>query len=102
MAKDWTANPGRFKREPFPAWSLRVVKRLFEERGIVAIGHESMGTDATKSMESEAYVLDHGHYQIEAMDNLDKVPPTGAIVVATWPKVKNGLGFPARVFAVLP
>ena len=102
MSKDWITDPTRFKREPFPAWSLPVLKRLFGERGVVAIGHESMDTDATKDMESETYVLDHGHYQIEVMDNLDKLPPTGAIIVATWPKVKNGLGFPARVFAILP
>lgn len=102
MSKDWLSDPARFKREPFPAWSLPVLKLLFEQRGVTAIGHESMDTDATKSMESETYVLGSGHYQIEVMDNLDKVPPTGAFIVATWPKVKNGLGFPARVFAVLP
>ena len=102
MAKDWTNDPGRFRRTPFPAWSLPVLKVLFEQRGIVAIGQESLGTDATKSMEGETYVLAGGHYQIEAMDNLDKVPPTGALIVATWPKVKDGLGFPARAFAILP
>ena len=61
-----------------------------------------LDTDATKSMESETYVLGNGHYQIEVMTNLNKLPPTGAWIVATWPKVKGGLGFPARVFAVLP
>ncbi len=102
MSKDWTADPERFKRDPFPAWSLAVLKVLFEERGVTAIGHESMDTDITKDMESETYVLGSNHWQIEIMDNLDKVPPTGAFVIATWPKPKNGLGFPARVFAVLP
>ena len=102
MSKDWASDPTRFKRDPFPAWSLAVLKILFEERGAVAIGHESLSTDATKSMEGETYVLGHNHWQIEAMDNLDKVPATGAFIVATWPKPKRGLGFPARVFAVLP
>ncbi len=102
MSKVFETDPTRFKREPFPAWSLAVVKTLFEQRGAVAIGHEAMDTDATPKMESETYVLDHGHYQIEVMDNLDKVPATGAIIVVTWPKVKNGLGFPARAFAILP
>ena len=102
MSKDFETNPERFKREPFPAWSLPVVKTLFEERGAIAIGHEGMDTDTTPKMESETYVLGHGHYQIEVMANLDKVPPTGAIIVVTWPKVKNGLGFPARAFAILP
>jgi kynurenine formamidase len=36
------------------------------------------------------------------MANLDKVPAKGALIVVTWPKVKNGLGFPARAFAILP
>ena len=27
---------------------------------------------------------------------------TGALIVVTWPKVKKGLGFPARAFAILP
>ena len=34
------------------------------------------------------------------MANLDQVPPTGALVVATWPKPRGGSGFPARVFAI--
>jgi kynurenine formamidase len=36
------------------------------------------------------------------MANLDKVPPTGARIVVSWPKVRDGLGFPARAFATLP
>ncbi len=102
MAKDWTSDPERFKRSPFPGWSLAALKVLLEERGVVAIGHEAMDTDATPSMEGETFVLSSGHFQIEVMDNLDKVPPTGAFIVVSWPKVKNGLGFPARAYAVLP
>ncbi len=102
MSKDWTDDPARFKRDPFPAWSLAVLKFLFEERGVVAIGHESLDTDATKAMESETYVLGQGHWQIAAMDKLDEVPAIGAFLVASWPKPKGGLGFPARAYAVLP
>ncbi|MBV9970463.1 MAG: cyclase family protein [Xanthobacteraceae bacterium] len=102
MYKDWDRDPERFKRSPFPAWSLDAVKFLIEQRGITAIGHESMDTDTTDKMESETYVLQHGHFQIEVMANLDKVPPRGALIVVTWPKVKDGLGFPARAFAILP
>lgn len=36
------------------------------------------------------------------MANLDKVPPTGAVIVVTWPKVEHGFGFRARAFAILP
>jgi kynurenine formamidase len=102
MSKDWDTDPERFKRHPFPAWSLEALKVLFEQRGIIAIGHESLDTDITETMASETWVLQNGHYQIEVMDNLDQVPATGALIVVTWPKVENGFGFPARAFAILP
>src|SRR5262245_17484698 len=102
MYKDWDTDPERFKRAPFPAWSFETIKFLYEQRGVVATGHESLDTDTTDKMESETYILQHGHYQIEVMANLDKVPPKGALIVVTWPKVRNGLGFPARAFAILP
>jgi kynurenine formamidase len=102
MYKDFDSNPERFKRSPFPAWKLETVKFLVEERGVTAIGHESLDTDITDKMDSETYILRKGHYQIEVMANLDKVPPKGALIVVTWPKVKDGLGFPARAFAILP
>ncbi len=102
MYKDWDKDPERFKRAPFPAWAFETIKFLYEQRGVTATGHESMDTDITDKMESETYILQHGHYQIEVMTNLDKVPAKGALIVVTWPKVKKGLGFPARAFAVLP
>jgi kynurenine formamidase len=102
MYKDWDRDPERFKRSPFPAWSFETVKFLIEQRGVTAIGHESLDTDITDKMESETYILQKGHFQIEVMANLDKVPATGALIVVTWPKVRDGLGFPARAFAVLP
>ena len=102
MYKDWDADPRRFERSPFPAWAFETIEFLHEERGVTATGHESMDTDTTDKMDSETYILQHGHYQIEVMANLDKVPPTGALIVVSWPKVRNGLGFPARAFAILP
>ncbi|MGZ6241136.1 MAG: cyclase family protein [Candidatus Binataceae bacterium] len=102
MYKDWETNQQHFKRAPFPAWSLDAIRFLYEQRGIVANGHESMDTDATDDLKSEAWLLKHGHWQIEVMANLDKVPATGALIVVSWPKPEHGLGFPARAFAVLP
>lgn len=102
MYKDWDTDPERFKRNPFPGWTLETIEFLYEQRGVTATGHEALDTDATETMDSETYILQHGHYQIEAMANLDHVPPTGALIVVTWPKVRGGLGFPARAFAILP
>jgi kynurenine formamidase len=102
MSKDFERDPERFKRHPFPAWSLEAIKFLYEERGVTATGHESLDADTTDKMEAETYLLQHGHYQIEVMANLDQVPARGALIVVTWPKVRNGLGYPARAFAILP
>jgi kynurenine formamidase len=102
MYQDWESNPERFKRSPFPAWSLAAVKFLYEQRGIVANGHESLDTDISDDLKSETWLLTHGHWQIEVMANLDRVPATGALIVVSWPKPKGGLGFPARAFAILP
>ena len=102
MSKDFDSNPERFKRAPFPAWAFETIKFLYEQRGVTATGHESLDTDTTDKMESETWLLQKGHYQIEVMTNLDKVPAKGALIVVTWPKVKKGLGFPARAFAILP
>ena len=102
MYKDWDTNPERFKRQPFPAWSFETIKYLYQERGVTATGHESMDTDTTEHLDSEAWLLKHGHWQIEVMANLDQVPATGALIVVSWPKPEHGLGFPARAFAILP
>src|SRR5436189_4531799 len=41
------------------------------------------------------------HYQIELLTNLDQIPEAGAIAIVSFPKPKNGSGFPARVFAIV-
>ncbi len=91
----------------YPGWSMPVLKFLYETRHITASGHETTDTDPGSATSRddyslETYVLSTNHYQIELLDNLDKVPEAGALVVATFPKPENGSGFPARVFAILP
>lgn len=91
----------------YPGWSLEVLKYLYEERQITASGHEPTDTDpgiATSQGDYslEAYILNTNHYQIELLTNLDQVPEAGALVVVAFPKPKDGSGFPARVFAILP
>jgi kynurenine formamidase len=91
----------------YPGWSKEALRYLYEQRKITASGHETTDTDpglaTTKEDYSlETYVLSTNHYQIELLANLDQIPEAGAIIVATFPKPKNGSGFPARVFAILP
>jgi len=91
----------------YPGWSQEVLTYLYEKRKITASGHETTDTDRGLSTTKndyglEAYLLKQDKYQIELLANLDQVPAAGALVVVTWPKPKNGSGFPARVFAILP
>lgn len=80
---------------------------LYEVRKITASGHETTNTDpglaTTKGDYSlESYILGTNHYQIELLTNLNLVPESDAMVVVSFPKPKDGSGFPARVFAILP
>ncbi len=91
----------------YPGWSQEVLTYLYETRKITASGHETTDTDpgiaTTKDDYSlESYILKQNKYQIELLRNLDQLPEAGALAVLSWPKVANGSGFPARVFAILP
>ncbi|MBD2179854.1 cyclase family protein [Planktothrix sp. FACHB-1355] len=91
----------------YPGWSMEVLKYLYETRKITASGHEPTDTDpgiatSKDDYSLETYILKQNRYQIELLTNLDKVPEAGAVVVVSFPKPKNGSGFPARVFAILP
>lgn len=92
--------------EHCPGWSLPAIRFLYEERGIAMNGHETFDTDASylaaeaDDLAVERWVLDHGHLQVEVMDNLDRVPATGAIVFVSWPRIEGATGLPARVVAV--
>jgi kynurenine formamidase len=91
----------------YPGWSLEVLKLLYEQRGITASGHETTDTDPGLSTTRddyslESYILQTNHYQIELLANLDQVPEAGGIVIVSFPKPRNGSGFPARVIAIVP
>ncbi len=91
----------------YPGWTMEALKYLYEVRHITASGHETTDTDpgiatSKDDYSLESYILGIDHYQIELLANLDKVPATGALVSVTWPNIKDGTGFPARVFAILP
>ena len=94
--------------ENFPGWSLEALKFLFEERKIAANGHETLDTDASAlaaaagDLACERYVLSIGKLQIEVLDNLDKVAPAGALLLASWPRIEGATGLPARVVAITP
>jgi kynurenine formamidase len=48
----------------------------------------------------ETYVLGLDRWQIELLADLNGVPASGALIVASLPKPNRCSGFPARVFAI--
>ncbi len=94
--------------ENFPGWSLPALQYIYEVRKAAANGHETLDTDASAEaakacdLACERYVLAQGKLQIEVLDNLDKVAPAGALLVAAWPRIEGATGMPVRVYAITP
>jgi len=91
----------------YPGWSVEALRHLVEERGIRAVGHEQTDTDPGTALsagrvDAERYLLGSDRWQIEMLTNLDEVPPTGALILASWPRPLAGSGFPARCVAIVP
>ncbi|WP_336077517.1 cyclase family protein [Paenibacillus sp. 203] len=91
-----------------PGWSLEALRFLVEERNVAAIGHETLDTDSSVAyrnagkLAGEYYILEQDRYQVEVLTNLDKLPPTGAVIYNIVPSIQDSPGFPVRSFAILP
>ena len=94
--------------ENFPGWSLDALRYIYETRNAAANGHEALDTDASAEaakagdLACERYVLSRNKLQIEVLQNLDRVAPAGALLIAAWPNIKGATGMPVRAFAVTP
>jgi kynurenine formamidase len=91
----------------YPGWSVEALRFLVEDRDVAAIGHEQTDTDPGTALsagrvDAERYLLGADRWQIEMLTGLEHVPPTGALILATWPKPLAGSGFPARCVAIVP
>ena len=91
-----------------PGWSIEALDLILNERGALAIGHETLDTDASidaaknNFLLSEKFVLDTNKYQVEVLNNLYLLPAKGSVIFISFPKFDKLPGFPARVFAVVP
>jgi len=77
------------------------------DRDALGFGVETIGTDAGQAHLLEpmypAHTLLHGagKYGLQCLENLDKLPATGAIVIASPLKIQGGSGSPLRVLALV-
>lgn len=90
-----------------PGPSSEAVQFLIEQRDALGLGAETIGTDAGQAHLLDppypAHTLFHGagRYGLQCLENLDRLPPTGAIVIAPPLKIKDGSGSPLRVLALV-
>jgi kynurenine formamidase len=84
------------------------VRFLVNERDVLGFGAETIGTDAGQAAHFSPpypchyYMHGAGKYGLQCLCNLDRLPPTGALIVAAPLKIRQGSGGPLRVFAIVP
>ena len=91
-----------------PGFDARASKMLAEDRDVLGVGVETIGTDAgqagtfTPPFPNHTIMHGAGKFGLASLCNLDKLPATGAVVIAAPLKIVNGSGSPLRVFAIVP
>lgn len=113
MRTDWSKRHGaaylnmRDDGPHSPGPTPEAIRFLIEERDIRGFGTETVGTDAgqgshyTPPYPAHFYLHGAGKYGLQCLANLDRLPPTGALLIAAPLKIKNGTGSPLRVLAVI-
>ncbi len=92
----------------YPGFGKESAEFLTKEREILGVGVEQVGTDAASGAKADPAFPNHsimhgsGHYGLTQLANLDKLPESGAIVIATPLKIEHGSGSPVRVIAIAP
>ena len=91
-----------------PGFDARTSKLLAEDRDVLGVGVETIGTDAGQAGTFNPPFPNHstmhgaGKFGLASLCNLDQLPPTGAIVIAAPLRIVNGSGSPLRVIAIAP
>ncbi len=91
-----------------PGFSREASELLAIDRDVVGVGVETIGTDAGQAGRFDPPFPNHhvmhgaGKYGLASLCNLDRLPPTGALVIAAPLKIVGGSGSPARVLAIVP
>lgn len=88
----------------FPSYGPEAARLLVEERDVAALGLDTGSTDYGPSQDFPVHRI-MGAANVpgfENLTNLDRLPATGAIVVALPMKIAGGSGGPLRAVALVP
>ena len=90
-----------------PGISPECARWLAEQAPVIGLGVETVGTDAGAAHSFDppfpchAALMGSGKYGLTQLQNLDRLPPTGALLVAAPLPIVSGSGSPARVLALV-
>ncbi len=110
MNSGWAArarDPGRFVNMDgagtmhFPGFSARLIDFALKERAIAGVGVDTLSIDPgpQATYPAHKHLFAAGKWAVECLNNLDRVPQSGASVLVAPTKVKGASGAPARVIA---
>ena len=91
-----------------PGPSSEAVQFLVQERQVLGFGSEAIGTDAGQGIHLRPPYPCHyfmhgaGRYGLQCLTNLDRLPPTGSLLICPPLKIQKGSGSPLRVLALVP
>lgn len=91
-----------------PGFTVECSRWLAEERPIIGIGVETVGTDAGAAHSFDppfpchSFLLGAGKYGLTQLQNLGELPTRGAVVIAAPLPIVGGSGSPTRVLALAP
>ncbi len=114
MRTDWSKRRGaeylnlREDGAHSPGPTPEAMRILVHDRHIRGFGTETVGTDAGQGMHyTPPFPAHHtlhgaGRYGLQCLAGLDRLPPTGAMLLAAPLKIRNGTGSPLRVLALVP
>lgn len=85
----------------FPGFDAEAVRFLVDERQIACIGVDTLSLDRGSSSTYPAHqaALSADRFGIEALANLDKIPPRGATITIGLVPFEHGSGGPCHVLA---
>jgi kynurenine formamidase len=90
-----------------PGMSAECARWVAQESPVIGMGVETVGSDAGAAATFDPMFPCHsfmhgaGKYGLTQLRNLDKLPPTGAVIVASPLRIVNGSGSPVRVLALV-
>jgi len=88
----------------FPGLGIEAARYLLDNAHPVAIGIDTGSIDygPSKTFEVHHLTMSAGLYHLENVANLERLPATGAYIVALPMNLRGGSGSPTRVLALLP